>query len=1182
MLNRIPPLLLLCFLVLQIPTAIHAQTASQDDYIKNLNSIVPVSPEAAQLMKSIDFPVNLFTGSPDITIPLYTIQGQGISVPISLSYQAGGGVKIDEMATECGLSWSISNSQITREVRGAPDEGGGSGYALGLMNNPHPLSYYKNLLQSSQGTDLTFRYAANGKIDLEPDVFYFHAGNYSGKFMYDDSLQKFVCIVQQPLKITFSGNSNASAFTIVTPDGATYVFDVTEKTATRSDCAQLTINGTMSQAMITAWKLSKVINANHTDSIMLSYNIGNYYYYGGGSSNIYYPLPPLGFDNRPNTDCYSYNNVFGELYLNKIWSATDTATFIRETVARQDITSPAPAYALGKIRISSSAGDVKHIYKLEHDYFHRDVFVGAPFDQAVNNRSLKLTGLADYGSTETNTPIHWAFDYNPTALPGRLSSAQDFYGYANNNTEPTLVPQQWISLSTGVAVQMYGADRSSVPSLMQAGLLTKVTFPTGGSTELTYEPNTTRKPSPYSASSTISVQQLISQWQPANGQFTPMPADSFTKTFTVNQPQDPVINDNAPDSGVLADIYVSPSVPHTSANQTPDLAKTYFELDGPTGLLLQWGLNQVHLKNGNYTMRVRNYAAMDNQDLIGNIRNITFSISYKIRDTTGVVSYAAGGVRVKSVTTKDNMGAPPVIKEYLYNDPVTDSSNGIFVAPVVSNYYDEMASLYTTSQSSTVTVAPYLVRSGNCVLPGNNLVGAAVVYPSVIEQTRSGNTVMRTEHHFQVAIPQYANVYPFTPPIDRESMRGKPLQTTVLQDAGNGTFNTLQKQVTLYNNAPQDQNAQDFLYALPGIRCLLGGFNKSVPNGDNIIPVLSADYLTNTSRVYAVADTTYTYAPGSSTPVISWHDYTYGDLNQQPLTTRSGTSAGSITLQKTFYPADQPESSSEISSTLTSQLIAANRINEPLGSKSYRDGQLVSQQFFYSHIDGSKLLVDSVRQAVFSNPLDKEATILSYDAHANPLSILLRGNKYRRYLWYQPENRPLATCVMGQDGAFAFTSFEYPDEYSWNAGSRNTTSAFSGSYAYDLNSGSSFTISGFSSPAGLEVYAWATSGNFSANGTAAVSTGRTNGTWTLYKVSLNATASVTLSGTTRIDQLAVLPAGSSLDANVYDSQGRIIAKVNDNMQTTFFDYDSFGRMATAYDEQGNILKQNSYQYQGAQ
>jgi len=40
-------------------------------------------------------------------------------------------------------------------------------------------------------------------------------------------------------------------------------------------------------------------------------------------------------------------------------------------------------------------------------------------------------------------------------------------------------------------------------------------------------------------------------------------------------------------------------------------------------------------------------------------------------------------------------------------------------------------------------------------------------------------------------------------------------------------------------------------------------------------------------------------------------------------------------------------------------------------------------------------------------------------------------------------------------------------------------SAFSGSYAYDLNSGSSFAISGFSSPAGLEVYARATSGNFS-------------------------------------------------------------------------------------------------------
>jgi hypothetical protein len=47
------------------------------------------SPNAASLEKFGDVPVNLFTGTPDISIPIHTLNYGKISVPISLRYHPG-------------------------------------------------------------------------------------------------------------------------------------------------------------------------------------------------------------------------------------------------------------------------------------------------------------------------------------------------------------------------------------------------------------------------------------------------------------------------------------------------------------------------------------------------------------------------------------------------------------------------------------------------------------------------------------------------------------------------------------------------------------------------------------------------------------------------------------------------------------------------------------------------------------------------------------------------------------------------------------------------------------------------------------------------------------------------------------------------------------------------------------
>ena len=75
------------------------------DYATNKYSIIPPSPEVANLSNYSDISVSPFTGQPNIEIPIYTIQEGGLSIPISLSYR-GGGVKLYELPGIIGKGWS--------------------------------------------------------------------------------------------------------------------------------------------------------------------------------------------------------------------------------------------------------------------------------------------------------------------------------------------------------------------------------------------------------------------------------------------------------------------------------------------------------------------------------------------------------------------------------------------------------------------------------------------------------------------------------------------------------------------------------------------------------------------------------------------------------------------------------------------------------------------------------------------------------------------------------------------------------------------------------------------------------------------------------------------------------------------------------------------------------------------
>ena len=141
------------------------------------------SPNAASLGTYGIIPVSLYTGTPNISIPLYTFESRGLKLPVTLRYDASG-VKVNQLPSWLGHNWSLeAGGVITRTIKGRCDE-----YVP--QDNPQAPPYYQsyNLLQEYYDTQNINRLDLNTYgyfYDFSPDIYHFSFLGYSGYFFLD-------------------------------------------------------------------------------------------------------------------------------------------------------------------------------------------------------------------------------------------------------------------------------------------------------------------------------------------------------------------------------------------------------------------------------------------------------------------------------------------------------------------------------------------------------------------------------------------------------------------------------------------------------------------------------------------------------------------------------------------------------------------------------------------------------------------------------------------------------------------------------------------------------------------------------------------------------------------------------------------------------------------------------------
>ena len=474
-------------LLFMMPLCISAQDF-EPDYITYYGQTVPVTPNAATFTVYGNTPVNHATGVPQINIPLFTIEEDGLTLPISLSYHASG-IKVDQLSGVVGLGWTLhAGGGIFRQVNGIVDEDGWlipskRGRVTPQWLNQHPLS-------SRQTQDEIA--ISSWADDYQPDDFNFHFAGYSGDFVFDTNGQ----ITQEfaaPLYFSTIPTGVTNRFHFKARDGVgnTFYFDK-DKEFNVTHTAVVTgtsLNDIPRSSNVSGWMLDSITTRNNK-KIHFSHSPYNLNYTLTGIAHSL--IRTIGCDPSINTSpcgCMDLGvGITGYRTVESTTSVTYTPinqllTQIESPTVRVTFTYADDAtLATWQRRLTRITILDKLANKTKHFDFTYGKFGGDP--------RLRLDQVQETGFDGTVRPPY-RFYYEAGNLPPKGSTAKDFAGYYNGRTgNQTLVPHSlaaYNTLATGDRQRL--ANRKENLSSLKTGTLNRIEYPTGGSTRFTYEAN---------------------------------------------------------------------------------------------------------------------------------------------------------------------------------------------------------------------------------------------------------------------------------------------------------------------------------------------------------------------------------------------------------------------------------------------------------------------------------------------------------------------------------------------------------------------------------------------------------------------------------------------------------------------------------------------------------------------
>lgn len=472
----------------------------------NTTNYIPImTPESATLGKFGAFPVSLYTGSIDISIPIHIMRTNNITVPITLQY-TGTGFIPNKDCGKVGHDWAlIAGGAITRTVNGVPDEwiGGSETFNYDLHGL---LGFGSSAPSASSVRNLTFLSPGIPNCETTPDLFSFNFCGHSGQFMIDHSGNVKV-VGGHPYKVDISHLKRQSAtsataiskITITDGNGTKYTFggdiNALEINLKKTPSASYIPNG-----VISAFYLTRIETTNgeyvefvYSDSKdpYSNFNSAEGHYDGNNIiRNAHYTDYYQNISNMGETDIvYNPAGALGVSYTKGVYlhqiiaSAGEKATFVYSSRQIPFCNTTDDNFwehrvynnpKLDYIEIKNSDGEIISHTTLYQSYHYSYNYQKNGPDDKIGRMFLDsvMVNHQKYGIEYTSRE----------SLPVPYTRGIDLQGYYNgNDTNTNLLGR----ISTESAVDFSNRQ----PSFAHAskGMIKKIIYPTGGNTEFVFE-----------------------------------------------------------------------------------------------------------------------------------------------------------------------------------------------------------------------------------------------------------------------------------------------------------------------------------------------------------------------------------------------------------------------------------------------------------------------------------------------------------------------------------------------------------------------------------------------------------------------------------------------------------------------------------------------------------------------
>jgi hypothetical protein len=1117
--------------------------------------------------------VKLQTGAAEINIPLYEFAdgASGLKTGINLTYIAGNGLKVNDIASNVGTGWDLQvGGVITRIQNGEPDDqkfdqpswmpGSPSEYTVSdlAIDNYYPDGYLYTTISPSLAvpgnaafypmfsSSVASKYKPNF-VDREQDVFLFQFNGRAGRFVIGKDLS-VLHIEDSKLKVEFSQadmsaqniRTRITEFRITDENGMQYVFAEKELSenivyglstglGSGADYRGYDLSTTLPVKLVSKWFLTEIVNPATNKKIIFSYDSYPMDFQAAKNASVQ-------TSNQPNSSTSISNNVqrikVTAKRLNNITLPDgQRADFVYSSANRADLDGDK---SLDKINFSYN-NVYKYGYQFSYGYFLKKEIKAFNYSFSSQEQRYARLCLLSFAKriSDNIIDVPYSFEYYLTdefwsatepyqGVPARFTNCSDWWGYYNGNLDMEDADGN-ITVQGSNYIWTRKAPRQDVA---KTGIIKKVTYPQGGYLQYSYENNR------------------------AVG-------SGFMATSA---------------GGLTGGVHVSKTTIYDGVDHERDIVKEY-NYTNEDGTSSYWG---YELPVNEQQKNIRLFKS--NTQLFG-------------------VSFAKEG----SSQFVSNYVYPVVgVILFLYN--MYTNPQAAILGIVATIIYEIFTPDYKDYTTETIFTENFLNKN-----PLPSLFRRVEIIEK-FNSTNNGKTVYNFTDDVYYPI---TGTYGF--PYSAKSrfpawVYGLPKTIEWFNTAGD----RLRKVENIYTPVVRSViDANHVSNKWESNTTLMAKYDRQLEFVNSTSFITSDIYYPQTGRM-ELNETKETVYNANGSPVVTTTKYTYTEDYQARTVEKYNSSNGSEGVTY-YYPQDYPSTNVyPFVVTMKDQNIFSIPIvsvswvknNASTGPKKTSKATVT----MYDNAPNGDIKPSWIYMTEFELLQDELYTVTpptlnpnvmdafrswripiyySYDANGN-LDQLMAEGKYKSTIYDYNGTSVIAEAYNAASDQIAYTSFEADGKGNWNNYTGIITALASGSSLPTGNKYYNLTATAPLSKAVIngQVYIisyWRNSTSpFTITGGTDVHTiGKSIGDWTYHEHKVTATSStLTVTGSGGIDELRLYPANAQMTTYTYNPLIGMTSQCDVNNRIIYYEYDILGRLHLVRDQYKNILKKICYNYAG--